>query len=168
MHSYRQFLLQTVETLELKNTIAHCDEAVYSKLLHIILSKVDTKSITQLLGGFHELMTGQKILYVKHGCVGFDKWFSSSGILNSELAAEKAFSGRLYKSGNRVLKESFDAIVQMRTEGLTNNYKNVEPKLLQSLLSIIKEPTVDNVECVLAMPAFSHLLQEIVCTSDTI
>ena len=49
-------------------------------------------------------MTGQKILYVKHGCVGFDKWFSSSGILNSELAAEKAFSGRLYKSGNRVLR----------------------------------------------------------------
>ena len=55
----------------------------------------------------------------------------------------------------------------MRTEGLTNNYKKVEPNLLQSLLSIRKEPTADNVECVLAMPAFSHLLQEVVCTSDT-
>ena len=47
LHSYLQFLLQTAETLELKNTIAHCDEAVYSKLLHIIWSNVDTfKSIT--------------------------------------------------------------------------------------------------------------------------
>ena len=150
LHSYLQFLLQTVETLELKNIFAHCDEAVYSKLLHIIWSNVDTfKSITPFLGCFHKLMTDQKILYVKHGCIGFDKWFSSSGILKSELAAENAFSGRHYNSGIRVLKESFDAIVQMRTEGLTNNHKNVEPNLLQSLLSIRKEPTADNVECVL-------------------
>ena len=69
------------------------------------------KSITPLLGGFHELMTDQKILYVKHVCIGFDKWFSSSGILKSELAAEKAFSGR-HNSGIRVLKESFDAMIQ--------------------------------------------------------
>ena len=48
----------------------------------------------------------------------------------------------------------------MRTEGLTNNYKNAEPNFLQS-------DNADNVGCVLAMPAFSHLLQEIVCTSDT-
>ena len=55
----------------------------------------------------------------------------------------------------------------MRTDGLKNNYTNVEPNLFQSLLSIRKEPTADNVECILDMPAFSHLLQEIVCTSDT-
>ena len=36
LNSYLHFLLQTVETLELKNIFAHCDEAVYSKLLHII------------------------------------------------------------------------------------------------------------------------------------
>ena len=74
------------------------------------------KSITQFLGGFDELMSDQKILYVKHACIGFDKWISSSGILKSELAAEKAFSGRHYNSGIRLLKESFDAIVQMKTD----------------------------------------------------
>ena len=66
------------------------------------------KSITPFLDGFHELMTVQKISYVKHGCVGFDKRFSFSGILKSELVAEKAFSGRHHNSGIRVLKESLD------------------------------------------------------------
>ena len=70
LNSYLHFLLQTVVTLELKNIFAHCDEAVYSKLLHIIWSNKETfKPITPFLGGFHELMTGQKILYAKNGCI---------------------------------------------------------------------------------------------------
>ena len=95
---------------------------MYSKLFHVIWSSGNTFTrITPLLGGFHQLLTCQKTLYQRHGCIGYQvevsdtqsngylKWLrSASGIVKSDVAAEKTFSGRQYNSGILVLKEYFD------------------------------------------------------------
>ena len=86
-------------------------------------------------------MCGQKILYRRHGCIGYEKWFAASGTVKSDVAAENAFSGRHYNSGIRVLKESFDAIVQMRSEDLTINYEELDPFLRESIINIRKYPS---------------------------
>ena len=85
LKAYLDFLLETADTLELENIFAHCDEAVYSMLLHIIWISGDTFTRIPpppppppLLGGFHQLLTGQKILHV---CIGYQKWFAASGIV---------------------------------------------------------------------------------------
>ena len=99
--------------------------------------------------------------------IGYQKWFVASGIVKSDVAAEKAFSGRHYNSGIRLLEESFDAIIQMRTEDLTTNYKDLDYHLKESLINVRKHPSEKNVNQVLNMPKFSHLMAQIVEVSDT-
>ena len=105
-------------------------------------------------------MTGQKTLYQRHGCIVYDKWITTSRIIKSDLAAEKAFSGRHYNSGIRILKESFD--VQMISEDLTDGYQNIVPRFLESLtITIRNDLNEGNVERTLIMPEFSKLMKEI-------
>ena len=54
---YLDFLIETADNLELQNIFAHCDEAVYSKLLHIMWNSGDEfKKGTAFLDGFYQLM----------------------------------------------------------------------------------------------------------------
>ena len=50
------------------------------------------------MGGFHQLLCFQKILYKRYACFGLDKWISGSGTTKTASAAEKAVQGRHYNT----------------------------------------------------------------------
>ena len=81
---YLKFLLETTEDLNIQRIYVHADEAVYSKLLQLIWKhgKFD-KKIIPLMGGFHQLLVLQKIIYKRHACIGYKKWFVDSKIIAS-------------------------------------------------------------------------------------
>ncbi len=59
---YLDFLLEIMVDLEVPYIFVHSDEAVYSKLCHILWKNQDLyKNIVLLMGGFHQLRVRQKI-----------------------------------------------------------------------------------------------------------
>ena len=73
------------------------------------------KKVIPFMGAFHQLLVLQTMIYKRHGCVGYKKWFVDAKIIASG-SADKAVEGRHYYRFMRVHKEAFDAIVQSRTE----------------------------------------------------
>ena len=74
LKSYLLFLCETTDNLEIKHIFAHADEAVISKLLELIwISGDQFKRVIPLMGGFHQLMNLQKIMFKWYACLGLDK-----------------------------------------------------------------------------------------------
>jgi len=85
------------------------------------------------MGGFHQLLVLQKVIFKRHACIGYKKWFLDSNIIAGG-SVDKAVEGRHYYRFMRVHKEPFDAIVQLRVEDITVNYSVMESKLMTAFL----------------------------------
>ena len=90
LREYLDFLVETTDNLTLQRIYCHADEAVYSKIVQIIWRHGETyKKVIPLMGGFHQLLVLMKIIYKRHGCIGYKKWFIDSKTIASG-SADKA------------------------------------------------------------------------------
>ena len=159
---YLDHLNEIINDLGLDYMFAHADEEVYARLAHIIWKHGDIyKKIFILIVGFHQLRVRQKLIYKQYGCVGYKEWFVDAGII-APGSVDKAFSGYHYYHCMRLLKESFDALVQYKTDQLTNNYETMDDILLQNLKTLQKEPSPEAVENIISSLPFQILYQQIV------
>ena len=146
LKEYLDFLLDTTENLGIQHIFTHADEAVYSKLLHIIWKHGDYfQRIIPLMGGFHQLLVLQKVMYKRHGCIGYKKWFEDAHVIASG-SVDKAIEGRHYYRCIRLHKEAFDAIVQMQIEKITDNYAAINSDVLNSLMELRRNHSSKQVE----------------------
>jgi hypothetical protein len=76
------------------------------------------------MGGFHQLRNFQSLLSKRHGVIGYEEWYSDSGIIAGGSIAH-AFQGKHYYRSVRLHKEGFDALAQIRIESITNNYSTL-------------------------------------------
>ena len=67
------------------------------------------------MGGFHQLRVRQRLIFKPHAIMGYKEWFMDSGTI-SPGSVDNAFGGNHYYRCMRLLKEVFDAFVQLRTE----------------------------------------------------
>ena len=73
------------------------------------------------MGGFHQpIVMQQKMLYKRYACLGYRTWFIDSKVI-ADGSVDMAVEGRHYYRCMRVLKESFNALIQYRVEGETFN-----------------------------------------------
>ena len=77
------------------------------------------------MGGFHQLRVRQRLIFKRHAIMRYIEWFVDSGTI-SPGSVDNAFSGNHYYRCMRLLKEAFDALVQSRTEKITNQYVNID------------------------------------------
>ena len=155
LKSYLDFLVDTTDNLSIKHS--HADEAVYSKILHIIWKHGDRyKKVIPLMGGFHQLLVLQKIIYKRHGCMGYKKWFTDAKIIAAG-SIDKAIEGRNYYRCMRIHKEGFDAIVQNRVESLTNSYARMNLNLKTKLKELCNHPSDDLLDDIIEMEEYQHL-----------
>ena len=52
------------------------------------------KKVISLMGGFHQLLVLQKIIYKRHGCMGYKKWFTNAKTI-AAVSIVKAIEGQL-------------------------------------------------------------------------
>ena len=58
-----------IQELEIPHVFVHSDEAVYSKLCHILWESTELyKDVILLMGGFHQLRVIQKVIYKNYHC----------------------------------------------------------------------------------------------------
>ena len=96
LKSYLEFLVDSTEQLEIDRIFIHADEAVYSKILHIMWKHGDSfKRIIPLMGGFHQLLVMMKILYKRYGVMGHAKWFKDAQVIASG-SVDQAMEDRNY------------------------------------------------------------------------
>ena len=124
------------------------------------------KKIIPLMGGFHQLLVLQKIIYRRHACIGYKKWFVDSKIMTSG-SVDKTVEGRHYYRFMRVHKEAFDAIVQARIESITNSYSGINSALLNAVIDFRHAPSRNKIDSILQMNEFQSLQKNIVSTSGT-
>eukprot|EP00794_Sanderia_malayensis_P017905 gene17905-19683_t len=67
----------------------------------------------------------------------------------------------------RILKESFDALVQFYAKDITDGYQKIDAELLDSLVNIRKDPSASSVNEVLALDAFEEIVKGIEMTSGS-
>ena len=159
---YLDSLNRIIDDLGAKNVFVHADEEVYSRLVHIIWKHGDIyKKAIVIMGGFHQLRVKQKLIYKQHGCLGFKEWFVDAGII-APGSVEKAFTGYHYYRCMRLLKESFDALIQIRVEQITDFYGNMDKNLLQYLKDLRRDPSAVNLEKIVSSESFQMLYEEIV------
>jgi len=82
------------------------------------------------------------------------------------MCTDQAFEGRHYYRCLRVHKECFDALVQLRIEGLTNNHSATSPDLLARLQKLRQTPTYDNLNNVMESADFNALCGEVLSFAD--
>ena len=94
----------------------HADELVYSKLVHILWEFIDIYNrVIVLMDGFHQLRVRQKQIYKRYVCLDFKSWFIDSGVI-VKGSVDQAIEGRHYYQSMKILKESFNALVQYSFE----------------------------------------------------
>ena len=146
------------DELKIPHIFAHADEQVYARLAHLIWSDPEEyKNVLILMGGFHQLRVRQKTIYKRYYCLGMKKWFIDAGVI-AEGSADMATEGRHYYRCMRLLKESFNALIQYRFRSLTNDLTGIQPELLQQLEGIKSNPTVENIENFVNTETFECLL----------
>ena len=64
--------------------------------------------------------------------MGYKEWFVDSGII-SPGSVDNDFGGNHYYRCMRLLKGAFDALVQFRTENITNHYRDMDKDLQDAL-----------------------------------
>ena len=130
---YLDSVIEIMNDLELSHMFVHSDELVYSKLCNILWKNQGLyKNIILLMGGFHQLRVMQKILHKRYNCRQMQQICVEAGII-AKGSSDQAFEGRHYYRCLRVHKECFDALVQLRIEGLTKCHSETTPDLLGKL-----------------------------------
>ena len=119
------------------------------------------------MGGFHQLMNLQKIMYKRYACLGLDKWINTAKITKSMSSAEKAIHGKHYNTTTRVYKEIFDAILELRVEDVTSNFVNIDGDLLDALVNTREQVNAANVNHVLEMSQFQHFQKQSLTLTGT-
>ena len=158
---YLDFLLDMIEDLAIPHVFVHSDEAVYSKLCHILWKNTELyKDVILLMGGFHQLRVMQKIIYKKYHCRDMRQWCVDAGTI-AKGSSEQAFEGRHYYRSMRVHKECFDALVQYRIEKITNGHMDIESNLMSSLSNLRQNPNPSSLEEVIKLDSFSSLVGKI-------
>ena len=76
-------------------------------------------NVIPLTGSFHKLPVFQRILFNHYGCLGFQNWFVDSGTATTGTL-NQCFEGSHYFSLIRLHKETFDAILQIKVNDITN------------------------------------------------
>ena len=83
---YLDFLLDTMSYLEIPHIFVHADEQVYARILHLIWKHGESYStIIPMLGRFHQLRVLQKIIFKRHGAIGYKDWFVDDGTIAEGL-----------------------------------------------------------------------------------
>ncbi len=165
--NYLDVLRDIIEDLGLEFIFAHADEDVYAKLVQIIWKNGNHyKKVIVMMGGFHQLRVRQRLIYKRHACMGYKDWHIDSSTI-APGSADQAFSGKHYYRCMRVLKESFDALVQFFAETTTNNYTDMESELLQRLTDLRLEPTPGAVDKVLDLESFETFFLQLKTESST-
>ena len=153
--------------LDIPHIFVHADEQVYARIVQLIWKNKDQfKNVIPLMGGFHQLRVFQKILFKRHGIIGYQDWYWDSGVV-AEGSAPAAFEGRHYYRGMRVHKEGFDALSQYRIDEITNGYCDLDVGLKAMLNQLRKSPSNQLVEQILQNNEFKTLLSEFKRTSDS-
>ena len=164
---YLDFLLDTIEHLELPHIFVHADEQVYARILHLLWKHRDLYSkIIPLMGGFHQLRVFQRILYKRYSCLGFQDWFVDAGTIAAG-SVNQAFEGRHYFRSMRLHKEAFDALVQLRVDNITKNFQNIDHRLLTNLITLRESPSDKTLEQVTNMKEYKELVNNILSTTGT-
>jgi len=96
-HVCKNFLVRLLDLMkEVEHIFAHSDEQVYACLAHILWKFPEVyKDFVILMGGFHQLRVRQRILYKRHGCMGYKSWWIDAGVIASG-SADKAAEGNHY------------------------------------------------------------------------
>ena len=97
-------------------------------------------------------------MYKCYACIGLETQITGAGTAESAKSAEKTLHGLHYNIATPVNKEIFDAIVQVRTENITNNYGSIHEVLKQNLVKLKKSTDISNIKNVLQLKDISLLL----------
>ena len=164
---YLETLKHIAEELNLDHIFAHADEQVYAQLAQIIWKHGEYyKNVIILMGGFHQLRVAQRLLYKHFGCLGYKEWFIDAGTIASG-SADKACEGNHYYRSMRLHKEGFDALVQYRTEQITEKYTKVDTDLLKNLKELRGQPSTAALHAVTCMESFKVLKNDIMAVTGT-
>ncbi len=164
--NYLDNLVYIAENLGLQHVFAHADKEVYARLAQIIWKNNDQyKNIIILMGGFHQLRVRQRLIFKRHSCVGYKDWFVDAGIIAAG-SVDKAFEGKHYYRCMRILKESFDALIQYQAEQLSTNYANISDDLRKKLTSLRANPSSETLQAVIQLQTFESIFIEIMKTDS--
>ena len=84
--------------------------------MHILWEFTDIYNrVIVLMDGFHQLRVRQKQIYKRYVCLDFKSWFIDSGVI-VKGSVDQAIEGRHYYRSMKILKESFNALVQYSFE----------------------------------------------------
>ena len=84
--------------------------------MHILRKFPDVYNrVIVLMCGFHQLRVPQRQIYKRYACLGFKSWFIDSEVI-AKGSADQAIEGRHYYRSMRMLKESFNVLVQYSFE----------------------------------------------------
>ena len=159
--NYLDSLQNIAEDLGLEHIFAHADEEVYARLVQIIWKHGGLdKNIIILMGGFHQLRVRQRLIFKRHSCIGYKDRFVDAGTISAG-SVDQAFSGKHYYRCMRILKESFNALIQYRAERLSNNYSTIPVELRESLENLREKPSPETLEEVAGQNAFEEIFEEL-------
>ena len=163
---YLDGIIDIMNDLELSHIFVHADELVYSKLCNILWKNPELyKQVILLMGGFHQLRVMQKILHKRYNFRQMQQICVEADVI-AKGSSDQAFEGRHCYRCLRVHKESFDALVQLRVESLTNNYKSISPDLLNCLKKLRQCPSAESLESVIECPDFDGLYCNVLAHSE--
>ena len=104
------------------------------------------------------------MIYKRYGILSFKDWFIDAGTIAAG-SADKAVNGMHYYRNMRLMKESFDALVQYRVDEITNAYCETDQELLENLRCLRRDPSPQSLQTILSMEAFQRLSNEIMSSS---
>ena len=129
--------------------------------MHILWKFPDIYNrVIVLMGGFHQLRFCQKQIYKRYACLDFKSWFIDSGVI-AKGSADQAIEGRHYYRSMRILKESFNALVQYSFEKAMLENGDDFSEIKNVILNLRKETTSANLEAVLQHFSFEVLVEKI-------
>ena len=158
---YLDSIIEIINDLEISYMFVRSDEAVYSKLCHILWKNPELyKQVISLMGGFHQLRVMQKILYKRYNCGNIQEICIEADVI-AKGSSDQAFEGRHYYRCLRVHKEVFDALVQLRIEKLTDNHKTMDKNMYKCLKELRANLSPDTLDKVMESPAFAKMCADV-------
>ena len=84
--------------------------------MHILWEFTDIYNrVIVLMDGFHQLRVRQKQIYKRYVCLDFKSWFIDNGVI-VKGSVDQAIEGSHYYRNMKILKESFNVLVQYSFE----------------------------------------------------
>ena len=105
------------------------------------------------MGSFHQLRVRQKQIYKQYVYLDFKIWFIDSGVI-AKGSIDQAIEGRHYYWSMRILKESFNALVQYSFKKTIFENGDNFSEIKNVILNLRKETTSANLEAVLQHISF--------------